>query len=828
MSFANPSDISSDNFSPEEGTRLTRTGHWFWERLVGPWSPRLGWLIFLLTVSLAGLPIQAARSNEWIVLGHYASTLSIIGPLGVFFMWAMMGWHRNGSWILAWLRLQWEQGGARRYGASIAVALLVATVGLLLITNALVRWIPGPIAMIQATASGSWPLLLSESTTNLLSVFNRLARWAGGVSAGGATQDNLVFALFAGTIAWLNGLLTGYLVRRNYSGLLSALPSLWLLMAALLYGTAGRGIFIVGLLVALLLQLFMDHRGLTAVWDRNRISYSDGLILDRAVAAAGIAVVVLGAAALIPNLRLSFLADRYQRLYEPFNSQVEDLGQRFFPDMKATSRFQGSALSDGLPNSFLLGAGPELREIEVMRVRTDEIMVFEPDIVEETPRLGHYMRGGTLSDYDGLGWRNPIVIDRIETEADQFVPNLLISEQLAVDGGSAELPRGRRLLTQDVFLSFNSRGLYGAAEPLSFSIDYRLDRRGVGDSTAFWVGRGANGITTGASSYTVLSAVPDANEASLLLEPSWVPDEEDALWNELQRHLLLPDTITDRTKALSEELTANLESPYAKASAIEQYLRGYEYDLEVSQPPDDITDVADYFLFDLQRGYCDYYTTSFIVLARLAGLPARFASGFVPGRWNSGEGVWIVTEAEAHSWPEVYFPSYGWIPFEPTAGRPELSRFGVGPEVAPASMPAMPSIEPVALPSADGETWNWQMLFWLLPLGLLAWGLAGGLRWWLYKRQDPWMVILRWGTRIGHPIKAGETLLEYGTSLGDFVRERYQEKNQDAGRAVSRELTTLTQQLTAANYGTSTQRTEAVQQVEEQWRVLHGYVSRLK
>lgn len=34
----------------------------------------------------------------------------------------------------------------------------------------------------------------------------------------------------------------------------------------------------------------------------------------------------------------------------------------------------------------------------------------------------------------------------------------------------------------------------------------------------------------------------------------------------------------------------------------------------------------------------------------------------------NGRGEYVITNADAHSWPEVYFPTYGWLPFEPTPG----------------------------------------------------------------------------------------------------------------------------------------------------------------
>jgi hypothetical protein len=78
---------------------------------------------------------------------------------------------------------------------------------------------------------------------------------------------------------------------------------------------------------------------------------------------------------------------------------------------------------------------------------------------------------------------------------------------------------------------------------------------------------------------------------------------------------------------------------------------------------------VDYFLFDLKRGYCDYYATAMAMLARAAGLPARIAVGYAAGSYDADTHTYRVTEASAHSWTQVYFPAYGWVDFEPTSGR---------------------------------------------------------------------------------------------------------------------------------------------------------------
>jgi hypothetical protein len=84
--------------------------------------------------------------------------------------------------------------------------------------------------------------------------------------------------------------------------------------------------------------------------------------------------------------------------------------------------------------------------------------------------------------------------------------------------------------------------------------------------------------------------------------------------------------------------------------------------------------VVDYFLFDLRQGYCDYYATAMVVLARAAGLPARLVVGYASGTYDPATATYQIQADDAHSWVELYFPSLGWVVFEPTAGLPALQR----------------------------------------------------------------------------------------------------------------------------------------------------------
>jgi hypothetical protein len=138
-----------------------------------------------------------------------------------------------------------------------------------------------------------------------------------------------------------------------------------------------------------------------------------------------------------------------------------------------------------------------------------------------------------------------------------------------------------------------------------------------------------------------------------------------------KQFLALPNSVPERVLALARDLTASEPTAYDRAAAIQKYLRKYLYTLDIPAPPAG-RDVADYFLFDLKKGYCDYYATSMVVLARAAGLPARLVVGYANGAYDSERARYVITENYAHSWAEIYFANIGWVEFEPTASQPAI------------------------------------------------------------------------------------------------------------------------------------------------------------
>lgn len=84
------------------------------------------------------------------------------------------------------------------------------------------------------------------------------------------------------------------------------------------------------------------------------------------------------------------------------------------------------------------------------------------------------------------------------------------------------------------------------------------------------------------------------------------------------------------------------------------------------------------FLFDTRRGFCEHYATAFVVLMRVAGIPARVVTGYQGGLWNPLGRFLEVRQADAHAWAEVWLPGQGWTRVDPTAAvAPERIEHGV-------------------------------------------------------------------------------------------------------------------------------------------------------
>ena len=146
------------------------------------------------------------------------------------------------------------------------------------------------------------------------------------------------------------------------------------------------------------------------------------------------------------------------------------------------------------------------------------------------------------------------------------------------------------------------------------------------------------------------------------------------------RYLQLPDHVDPRIPRLAREVIAKAgaRNQYDAARAIERYLQtDFRYSLDLKATgPDPLAD----FLFNVREGHCEYFATAMAVMLRTQGIPARVVNGFQTGDYNEEADVYTVTQRDAHSWVEVYFPeANSWATFDPTPylGRPMTERTGI-------------------------------------------------------------------------------------------------------------------------------------------------------
>ena len=536
-------------------------------------------------------------------------------------------------------------------------------------------------------------------------------------------------------------------------------------------------------------------------WKANAVDYSREFRLELYLSGLFVAATVAGVMVLIPNVRLSAISSAFWDVFSHPYNVLEARIERFLPELDRTPRSpvdQGVSAGGGLPRAHLIGDPPELSQRLAMTVSTND-----PDPVASGVTANYRWRGVTFSTYNGQGWENPA-----DATIERYAPG---------EAWLTQSWQGRRSLRQVFEITANRPfWLYGVGEPIAADRPFQAHLRAPSD---------AIGFEAEARDYTIISEMPDVTESDLRSVPP-------ATDNALTPYLALPDSIPNRVLALAADVAAEAETPYDQAKAIESYLRTYPYDLDVPQPPADV-DIADYFLFDLQRGYCDYYATSMVVMARSLGLPARLAVGYAAGEYDEQRQRFTVVEADAHSWPELYFADYGWIPFEPTAAQPVYVRQPVGTETTVGVSDSVELANQLAQLRRQAwllyGSWRWALLLALLLVLMLI--VSAIWRDWQLRRMaaNPWQLaylrLERWGDRLDVVPAPWLTPREYARRWRAHLDR--ETRSPDIARTAADDIAQLSKALERRAYGpASAQPNDAA--AKPLWRRLRSKLWRLR
>jgi transglutaminase-like putative cysteine protease len=191
--------------------------------------------------------------------------------------------------------------------------------------------------------------------------------------------------------------------------------------------------------------------------------------------------------------------------------------------------------------------------------------------------------------------------------------------------------------------------------------------------------------------YTVLARVPKIDAAALARIPLLSANprfwQSDPALPVLERdYLQLPASLPHKLMQTALEWTRGASNAFEAMQLLVSHLsdpRQFSYSINNPPIPAD-TDVVSWLL-QTHTGYCTYYASAMVVMARLLGIPARIVVGFSQGHFDAGRQVWVVNGSDAHSWVQIYFAGQGWIDFDPTPG------FALGPAFSGTPAPSSAS-----------------------------------------------------------------------------------------------------------------------------------------
>jgi transglutaminase-like putative cysteine protease len=312
-------------------------------------------------------------------------------------------------------------------------------------------------------------------------------------------------------------------------------------------------------------------------------------------------------------------------------------------------------------NDFVSGFSDTVQLGQIGVIKQSSNVVMHVEIEQGRADIAELkLRGVALSLFDGRMWSNPPGIMEPRAPAatgNGFRFDLLRSQMRVLDVASmAELQRSSRPLLYRVTMEpVGTNVIFLAGVPVS--MQGRMRMVGVdGNGSVFNLDRSRM-----TDSYSALSLLPSPQPEQLRGAGAYPADIS-------LNYLQLPN-VDRRIPALAAEITAKASTPYARAAAIELYLRTrYGYSLQMVAPPD--SDPLAYFLFERKQGHCEYFASAMAIMLRTLGIPARLVNGFRGGEYNDVTGNYIIRGRDAHSWVEAFIPGYGWATFDPTPADP--------------------------------------------------------------------------------------------------------------------------------------------------------------
>jgi transglutaminase-like putative cysteine protease len=600
-------------------------------------APAQGWFALVLVATMC-LALAWALDDAVLVLGD--------GDVTDFLTWAALGGVLIG---VIGPTVGWGRWTTHLIGAAFAALLVPLLVGL-----ALPDVDANPHALFQATADSARMAWSDLIVNHLLSTFQY--------------GHHL---LVLGLIVWGSSQFASYAAFGHRRPLNAVIVIGLLLLANMSLTQNDQLVYLVLYSVSALFLLVRFHTfDEQADWLRRRIgdpSAISGLYLR-----GGTVFIV---SAVMGSLLLTNVAAS-----APLAGAWTDVGSSLLEWSRAIERFLPSSGS-GRPLGPSFGPNAVTRGVWITD-NTPYLTIGISAAEEEVP----YLATVVYDTYARTGWTRPD-----SAPAPRQAGEVLL-------GGTADAvpPEGRRELTVTITPLASRPEVFTPVMPLS--VDIATGVRLIGEGGYF------EGLVRQASKtpYTVTALVPASErnggptEAKLRATGLDYPAEIEALYGP---DTVADDALGDASRALLTEIRTAAgpqATPYDLTAATLDILTDttrFTYDPDVRDESAACNEVSTVECFArIKRGYCEYYASTMAVLLRELGVPTRYVSGFLGGQRERGAGISTVRLSDSHAWVQVYFPTYGWIDFDPTG--------------AVATLPALPSGRPdaSATPRASGSS----------------------------------------------------------------------------------------------------------------------------
>jgi len=691
---------------------------WAWNRF----RPREGWLVLAVALALVTCVTGAALEVGWTPEARVVGVTAVGG-----FLLGLLLAKRPVGWRPAWL--------------------LLTLYGLLITLVVLARWLP-PTAVLRY----GWWAAANYWRQNTALFLDRAASWFVALFRGNPSQETIVFSLGLGLAGWFLAAYAAWSIFRQRRPLLGLTVLGFALAVNNYFGLAAIWWLAAFVGLAVLLAALVYYIALEEEWQRTGMDYSAEIKLELLIFGGGTAAVLLILAMMLPAISLSQLAAAFQN--QPLVVEIQNTLEDAFAGVeqpRQAGRSPGGPGGSGLlPRTYLLGNPPELAAQTMMTATVEMADVDGRWQIATADRLtGTHWRALSYNVYTGRGWA--LSEEREEpVAAGQTIP-------LPPAAGQTPVRQTIDWLADDRLIR------YTVGLPVMFDHDVLVQWRGLEDLSRVQ----GEPIRYQATSQLTTAGAAELRQTAVSDVPALI----------LARYTQLPSNLPERIPALAQEVAGSLDNPYDQARALEQFLRQYPYSLDVALPPPD-QDPVDFFLFDLQSGYCDYYASAMAVMARSLGLPARMAVGYL-AQPPDENGVQHIRQLDGHSWAEVYFAGYGWVEFEPTAAfaspqdRPQPFANSEAASQEPrlpqtAVPPRQPAPRPIPWAAIAGR------------LGIVA--ALAGMGVWFWRRQqmaprEGDRVVWAYGRlqqqaqRLDQPARRGQTPAEFSTALQQRLDE---------------------------------------------------------